>query len=223
MKKVYLHLGFHKTASSSFQSTCKTNVKTLEDKGFLYPLFNSKYIDLVDIANHSIPFYSMFSGIPEQYRVNIGRRVVDFSSLNTEYFSYLRECLISGLDVIISGEDISLLSLKSLTEMLCFISNFECEIVPVVVVRSPYEFHCSAVQEHVKGGADISVVDFLSQKNKIKRVQRAFSNVRFIPFKLTLAHDFGPAGFMFDVLGISPEELNIKSANEGVSNLNVRA
>lgn len=75
MKKLYLHMGFHKTGTSSFQETCKKNVGFLKAQGLLYPLFNSGHIGMEDISNHSIPIYSMFCEDPGRYHINVKHQV----------------------------------------------------------------------------------------------------------------------------------------------------
>ena len=39
MKTCYLHLGFHKTATTSFQLSCGNNRKKLFEEGIYYPKF----------------------------------------------------------------------------------------------------------------------------------------------------------------------------------------
>lgn len=152
MKRLYLHLGLHKTASSSFQAACKRNNKELRKNGFLYPLFNSEHINSVNISNHSVPLFSMFGDNPENYHINIKKGVVDVDRLNCDYFKVLESCLSSDFDLIVSGEDVSLLSVSSLHDLICFISKFDYKVVPFLLVRSPYDFHCSALQQRIKGG-----------------------------------------------------------------------
>ena len=65
ISEIFLHVGLHKTASSSIQDTLfsKKNSKFLEENDYLYP----KHWP----ANHSIPLYSNFCDHPEKYHINI--------------------------------------------------------------------------------------------------------------------------------------------------------
>ena len=55
-----LHVGLHKTASTSLQATCGLNRDLLESNGYNYPaLFNSH--GGVKTENHSIALFNIFS------------------------------------------------------------------------------------------------------------------------------------------------------------------
>jgi len=222
MKKLYLHMGFHKTATSSFQATCKANVSRLGAQGVSYPLFNSEQIKQSNIENHSIPIFSVFTEHPEIYHMNIRWKVGDIEGLNDDYLVELERNLLLDKDIIISGEGISLLTIQALSDLKRFIEKFNFLIVPLVVVKSPYEFHCSQTQQLVKSGTETSLVNFASQINKIKVIRKVFPNTEFIPFEKTCEHKLGPVGFLFDWIGINFDGFSFIKANEGVSNVHVR-
>lgn len=198
-------------------------MEILKSHGFLYPLFNSEYINKSNIHNHSIPICSMFLEEPDKYHVNIRQNVGDVGKLNADYFSYLKECLSSGEDIILSGEGISILSQKALDDLCEFFESFNYNIIPFALVRSPYEFHCSSIQENVKGGKYVNPEKFFSQINKIIRIKTKLPTANFYPFRKAVSHKFGPVGFLFDLIGVSPENLNLKNTNDGIPNVNVRA
>ena len=68
MKELILHVGFHKTATGSFQATCAKNRELLDDQGIYYPSFS-----LVNKVtnNHSAPIASLFTKGPSSLRVNV--------------------------------------------------------------------------------------------------------------------------------------------------------
>ena len=113
MRKIILHVGLHKTGSSSIQLTATNNRKLLENNGILYPELDS--------SNHSISFYSKFSENRDSYHINLkeGLSLCDINKKNEKWFSKLKdEILLSRCEtILISGEDISVLSVKELTEL----------------------------------------------------------------------------------------------------------
>ncbi|WBA17122.1 hypothetical protein [Salinivibrio kushneri] len=223
MKKLYLHMGFHKTATSSFQATCKKNIDKLIDAGIVYPLFNSVQAKTKNIANHSIPFFSLYSGHAVNYHINVNWKVEDVSALNQDYKAEWQRCLSLGFNIIISGEDISYLNENALKELKNVIEYYDYDIIPIAVVRSPYEFSCSASQQMIMGGSQASVTAFHSQIGKINRIKSVFPKTEFIPFKQSCEHELGPVGFLLDKVGVNPEDFIIFDTNEGVSNALVRA
>ena len=222
-KKIYLHMGFHKTATSSFQETCKQNVELLKNRGIIYPLFNSTHIDIKDIANHSIPIYSMYSEDPKKYHINIRHNVSNVYKLNNDYYSYLYECLNNDLDILLSGEDISIMNEEQLRTLKNILSQRGFLVIPLVVVRSPYEFHCSTIQESVKAGNIECLTKFYSQIEKINNIMKVFPDVKFIPFKTTNEHKSGPVGYLLEKLGLNPDEFRIIRENSSLPNIIVRA
>ena len=58
MKKLFLHMGLHKTATTSFQATCSKNAEELSKQNYLYPVFINKE-NRKEIYNHSIPIFSV--------------------------------------------------------------------------------------------------------------------------------------------------------------------
>ena len=68
MKELILHVGFHKTATGSFQATCAKNRELLDDQGIYHPSFS--LVNKV-INNHSAPIASLFTKDPSSLRVNV--------------------------------------------------------------------------------------------------------------------------------------------------------
>ena len=68
MKRFILHVGFHKTATSSIQQTLALNLDQLAEQGYRYPIFEYNGLK---ITNHSIPFYSTYCKEPQKYNMNI--------------------------------------------------------------------------------------------------------------------------------------------------------
>lgn len=217
-------MGFHKTASSSLQLTCKHNVKELDAQGILYPLFNCLTVkNQSSIDNHSIPIHSCFCDHPEQYHMNIRWNVQSLDKVNEHYLSYLGDCLSQDKDIIISGEDISGLPPSALQKIVQFIEKYNFVIKPIVCVRSPYAYHCSSIQERVKGGTFVDFGNFTSQKGKINKLSSLFGDdIQFVPFSLACKHSHGPVGYLLELMKVDLDLITIKASNEGTSNDYVR-
>lgn len=221
MKKLFLHLGFHKTATSSFQRTCMNNREVIERKGYHFPYFSCKFKSEID--NHSIPLFSLFSDNPELYHINIKWSVKSAVDLNVTYKNQLDKILSENDNVILSGEDVSILNVKNLSALKLFIESYGFEIVPLCLVRSPYSFHCSVTQEIIKGGQYVPIDGFRSQLFKINNIIEVFGkSIRFIPFSRACKHPLGPVGYLFENIGIDSACLKIHNINDGLSNTAVR-
>ena len=82
MKTCYLHLGLHKTASSSFQQTCAANIARLQQERLHYPIFScpSAKPSRLKISNHSVPLRSLYEQNPAEYHINKRWKIKDIDS-----------------------------------------------------------------------------------------------------------------------------------------------
>jgi hypothetical protein len=87
ISEIFLHIGLHKTATTSIQKTLflKKNSKLLEAHGYFYP---KHWPD-----NHSIPLYSIFCDFPEKYHINIkkGYSINEIKKVNEAYLESLEQ------------------------------------------------------------------------------------------------------------------------------------
>ncbi len=223
MKKIYLHLGFSKTASTSFQVTCKENIKVLNEQGFVYPLFNSSAITgRKDNENHGTAIYSLFCEAPEDFVGNIRFKVSDYNLLHEDYKATLAECFTNNNKIIISGERISDLSITGLQAFKNYLLQFNAEIFPIIFVRSPYEYHCSQYQQAIKGGFVVDFTQWATQSILINNIKSIFPNTEFFSFRQACAHKHGPTGFLFEKMDVSCDSINFHNLNEGVPNSLIR-
>jgi len=217
MKEVIIHMGFHKTASSSIQATCTENRKLLKKKGIFYPIFtyNEK-----KIINHSIPIYSLLSASPQNFHVNI-KWGVDAELVNREYLQQLDHITRTEDKIIISGEGISSLPENSLHTLLDYFKTRDFIIKAVAFVRSPVSSKISAAQERVKNGGMIMYSDNQFPSDRIKKLQSVFSSaVEFYPFKTVCSHQYGPTGFFLELAGLNKKlikKINYLQVNESLS------
>ncbi|MBU2888864.1 hypothetical protein [Celeribacter halophilus] len=147
MKTIYLHIGMHKTGSTAIQSAFNGF-----DNGY------TKYANL-GYENHSIPFFTAYSGQHQHYHI------WKTNNLTAEQIERKRiECLRTierelsskeQKDIIISGEDISILP-PSAVEKLNKKFGSEVNIQVIVYVRDPVSFIQSNFQENIKSGIKTS-------------------------------------------------------------------
>lgn len=230
--RLILHVGLHKTGTSSIQkSLARIDGRTLRKSGYVYPVFSNGSNNLV---NHSAVFYSMFTENPVSYHMNIRwgfntREKVQ--ALNTSYKQQLEDVFkAGGGTVIVSGEDISSLSLNALLSLKqyllrdCFVDKIEV----VCATRENISFLNSAVQEMVKNGGNIAgVLPSLSEKvgslysKTLGKLETVFGrdNIQLYKFEDSAAYSDGV--FQYFVNNFLPavnlskyEELR---SNEGLS------
>ena len=144
-KVCYLHLGLHKTASSSFQSTCAKNKDLLQKCGLTYPLFRCAPAKRTRIENHSFPIKSLFTDNPADFGHNKKWGISHIvEQVNSSYESQLDNHLASSDNLIISGEEISRLAEHEISRFIEKIKAHNYRLKVVALVRSPYSAICSS-------------------------------------------------------------------------------
>lgn len=154
-KKVILHSGLHKTASTSIQESLSNIHLELLNQRILYPLLE---INGHTPSNHSFMMYSLFCEQPEKYHINQkwGFDTEDKAKkLNETYKEFLRKS-INNNDydtIIISAEDIFSLDKNGLTRLYSFfIDNFDVTLEVVFYIRHICDYLQSVIQQRVKDG-----------------------------------------------------------------------
>ncbi|MFC5528996.1 hypothetical protein [Cohnella yongneupensis] len=227
--EVILHVGLHKTGTTSIQETffLNDNNRRLEDKGYIYPKCWT--------ANHSASVYSAFCDDPTQYHANIrsGASADQIKYNNERYLKDLKKELEErGLSkLIVSGEDISLLSLDNLNALKAYLIAVHSNKIKVMIyVRDPLHWAISTIQQFIKNGRQNyqSALALMKQsignlfEDRIGKFMHVFGseNVRVYSFEEAVVHDYGPVGHFLSVIGMNPEdiaEFNIVKANESIS------
>lgn len=167
-KQCLLHIGMHKTGTSSLQNAL---ANYLTDPGF-------HYLE-IGCTNHNQAFSSLFKKDPYAYHGNtsigLGKCDVD------EYRDAVEKKIISSfvdyanhVVEIISGEDIGYLDHDEAITLRDFLLNYFDNVVVVAYIRSPASYMNSAVQELIKHGANS--FDFSSADPNYNRF-RMFSDV----------------------------------------------
>ncbi len=218
ISEIFLHVGLHKTASTSIQNTLflKKNSKFLEDNDYLYP----KHWP----ANHSMPIYSNFCNYPEKYHINIrkGYSIKEIKKVNEAYLNSLEQEIKKTpcSKLIISAEAISLLTIDNLLNLRnYFLSTYGKQIKfnIILFVRNPISRTVSEIQGFVKHGH----TEQSALKNAIKGSSNIFQkriekftkvfeseSVKIHSFEEAIKYEFGPVGYFLALLKINNDEIS---------------
>lgn len=237
MKTCFLHLGLHKTASSSFQKTCASNRKMLGKQGLFYPLFACEHSrpKRLKINNHSVPLRCLYDQNPKNYHINKRWKINRLDDAIRDYDAQLTEALSRDASIILSGEGLSLLSGKALSQLVERIRARGFEIRPLALVRSPLDYAHSIAQQLIRGGQHLELVGCgpLLVPQPMKRLtipdgQRELAMLRsvfgedlqLVPFRRACAHSHGPVGYLLEQFcGVSNLELiKFQNSQESKSN-----
>lgn len=226
-KTLYLHVGMHKTATTSIQNVCMDNLEVLKKNGIYYA---NKFS--YGVSCHNMEMYSFFCDAPEKYYANV-RSGFTKKEIEKKY-SKQKQLLIEEIRstdcdrVIISAEDLSHLPKHSIQAMKDFFSSLDCDIKIKIIftTRDAISFIASAFQEDVKRGHECQFLKPPIQKidlyrYKLEKFIDVFGKENIIIYKYedSLRHPNGPVGSFLDKLDFDYRLLaNIQKEN---SNLGV--
>ena len=144
MPKCILHVGMHKTGTTSIQNS----LLNFENDKFLYARLGGD-------ANHSVPIYSIFSEHPEKHFLNRTRRN---NGTLQDYIDRIRNDLSSSIKaagdrtLIISGEDIGVMAEDDIKRLADYLSAHCSSTQVIAYIRPPMSFMNSAFQQTVRSG-----------------------------------------------------------------------
>ncbi|MFM8374100.1 MAG: hypothetical protein ACKOCO_17130 [Bacteroidota bacterium] len=232
IKKIYLHIGLHKTATTTIQSTLYSERSRLAEAGILYPEF---YMGEEPVNNHSIPFYSMFCGNPEEYHINVRKDITteeDVKKLHSDYRKQIESQITNfhGETLVISGEDICLLSKTELMHLQSYLTGITQPDVffrVILVCRHPVAWFKSVSQTFVKTRG----ITIENQLKSLKRQSHRFGNliqtisevfgqncVSVLRFEDIVHHQYGPAGALMEIISeVNPEIIKPEITQENKS------
>jgi hypothetical protein len=222
MKRFILHVGFHKTATSSIQQTLDKNRDKLEQQGYIYPRFQRGGEEMI---NHSIPFYSAFCKQPELYHINIKNSCIDnIAAINNDYLMQFNQFLALESNLIVSGEDISVLHPEALIQLRDIIKSKGFKLEVYCSVRKPYSFTCSELQEKIKSGNGTLTNIIVPQKSEfIHKLKKVFNDsITFFSFEEDCKTELGPVNRFLERIGLNPKEFKLINDNEGFGNISTR-
>ncbi len=223
MKIVFLHLGLHKTGTTSLQLTCRENREELAAQGYLYPLFSKSQSPKILIENHSIPLFSAFCSSPETYSENIYSPTDDIKSQNRLYKDAIKENLLSSSKIIFSAEEASLLSPKELRSLANFLGKYGHKVHPLAVIRDPLTYHESTVQQRISDGRAVNIGKPASQRRGILNILTVFgTDAKWLSFEEACLHAGGPATFILEYIGVNTNNIRHIKGNQRMSDLSTR-
>ncbi len=170
-KLCIVHIGMHKTGSTSIQR----NLNKQLNKNFSYFALGT--------PNHSGPFCSLFSEMPESLDLHKRRGFTSsqITRYNAEADKMVKKHLLDNPQYdtfVISGESITILSKESLEKFKNYLLDFFETIKIVAYIRSPISYANSAFQQMVKGGfSDLSLFyneEYPQYRNKFEKFDIVF-------------------------------------------------
>lgn len=227
IKKIFLHIGFPKTASTSIQKTLTENSSLLLAKGYLYPKFevicgNRKG----QLINHSYPLITLFANNSKWFIINTfwtrGDDQQTFEIKN-HFREQLDKVLSNKNHIIFSSEVLSNLSIPELETLKEFLSKYG-EIKVLAFVRRPLAYLTSLNNQRIKAIGKIGELVFFNQSNKVISLKYVFGeNLTLIPFKVACGHMYGPLGYLLEWIGIYDQiKLKTITINSSLSNEAIR-
>lgn len=159
MKEVLVHIGMHKTGSTSIQRA----LRGYKDRKTRYASF--------DRVNHSIPVYTMFSRHRYTYHIwrDRGFTGKQIDSRRAAYFKVLKSDLNDEKfeRLIISGEDISALDADEKRQFVDCLKAENIDVKILMFTRSPLEMAASCISEYIKTGMNQLEVYNIDYKSRI--------------------------------------------------------
>jgi hypothetical protein len=184
MGKLYLHVGLHKTGTSSIQNWLAQSRPELLESGYVYPGTQVHHNDL----------YLALCPAPEKEHANLRRGVEGREAATAQARQVLHDYgeaarLAGDRDLVISGEEICRLDVEGVRTLKALFEPFVSDYEILCFVRSPVGFSSSYAQEAIKGGGSTLAVEtnfpFLPQyRDRIEKFVTIFSRdrVRVIDF-----------------------------------------
>jgi hypothetical protein len=193
-KTAYVHIGMHKTGTTSIQQTMARHRAMLRTQyGVVYPSVS---------ANHSMPLVSLFCDDPAGYSGNIiaGATDKDEVARRTQGFadSLRMDLAAGGETMVLSGEDLGLLNRRGVQRFKAWLGEQAACIRILAYVREPVAWATSHAQQQVRQGRTL---EELMERALVPRFRR-----RLTPWIAAFGRDHvGVADF--DVARSGPDGL----------------
>ena len=225
-RQIILHVGMHKTGTTSIQNNCYRQRKTLAEHGIIYPFFS--YLDQKR-SNHSGPITAAISHTPdrygEQWRAGLGNNP---KALQQSYQDQFRELLDTpkGDTLILSGETISAFANDDLKKLHKQLLQHTDHLRVLVYVRNPASAVGSILQQRVRGGGDRDTDDNIialasNSRRRYERLKKVFGDsLEVLNFHEAVSHPSGLVGSFMELCGLPAEEtrkLEFAAANTRTS------
>lgn len=152
MKRVIVHLGMPKTATTTCQNALWKHRAALRDRGWLYPSVE---------PNHTNALCTMFLPDPRCHITVRSRGITTpaaAEALRAEYFATLEAELADQRwhTLILSAEGLSNLSEASLSDLRNWLLRYADAVEAFYWLRHPVSYSISVMQQMLKGGETLS-------------------------------------------------------------------
>lgn len=210
MKTLALHIGMHKTGTSSIQATLRDF-----DDG------RTRYLQLGS-ENHSIPVYTIFS--ERRHAYNVHRRI-GWSTEQIDLFAEQSEALLAReleMDretLLISGEDISVLRATEVERLKDVLLKHVDRVRVLAYVRDPVSYAASALQQIIKSGHADPAVPSPRYVFRFKKFLESFGPeaIDFVPFEPDRFPGRSVVRDFCDRVGIAEGSYRERRVNESLS------
>jgi predicted 3-demethylubiquinone-9 3-methyltransferase (glyoxalase superfamily) len=199
MKEVILHIGLHKTGSTSIQKALKG--------------YNKDGVKAIDFKeeNHSIPMYTIFSENRYDYHIwrNENYCRGDIEKKKNDYLKILSsECGNDKIKtLIISGEDLSVLNNSEVKILADYLRTKNVKTTIICYVRDPLSWIASNSQERVKAGWPLIKIDEIF-KRSIQNYMQYFGreNIQIYDFQESIKLTDSIVSHFSEILSIDIKE-----------------
>ncbi len=220
IKQVVLHVGMHKTGTTSIQNTLfnVSNVQILSEMGYVY---------LAEWgANQSVTIFTMFgeSQQNEYFKCVHGISDKTIEKVKLESTESLKALAAKSTceKLLISGEDICVLSEESLYKLKTFFIDIlgKVDFRVVLYVRSPLSYYISTEQTLIVGGSPSIELQYNHFRDRIGKFIKVFGRniIEIYRFEDALSKQFcNPVAHFLKVLGFSKNDVDkfkLEMANE---------
>lgn len=150
-KEIILHIGSHKTGTTTVQRALFQNADILLKHDVCYPIIPNNYNN----HDHGRSLATLFSTRPEKIPGNIRARLTDptnIKKIKKHYRAALEDYLYNPKiqKVIFSGELLFLLRNEEVKRLYQWLSQFSNNITVVCCTRNPVDWYTSWAQQHLK-------------------------------------------------------------------------
>jgi len=210
LPEVILHIGMHKTGTTSIQAALNKF-----DNGKV------RYAQLNDV-NHSIPIYSLFS--KQKYTCvihsKVGRTPEEIDSINNNTVVDLERELSMGREkIIISGEDISTLEPDEVQLLVSWLRKRAKSLKVIAYVRDPLGFASSALQQYINGGKRNTGIPTPDYKKRFEAYTLCpeIDSIDFVEFKKNELVNGSVVADFCSRIGVDSNGLSDRRTNESMS------
>lgn len=207
---IVLHIGMHKTATTSIQNSLA---------GFTDG--TTRYARL-GAANHSIPLITALASDPHTHRhfSQRGLNEADVSPLRKAARVRLgRELDSPEPRLILSGEALTDLSPKDMRILARYLGRHADTVHVIAYIREPVGFASSAYQQRIKGGRKNFAVPSPNYRKRFRKVLRVFDGhrVEFVSFEPKTFRNVCIITDFCDRVGVDADQVPKINGNESLS------